>query len=45
MRSIAPQWRNLADGFLAVKALETRFRAEWGPRLERARRKKAADES
>ena len=39
MRTIAPQCRNLAEGFLRVEALEARFRAEWGPRLEEARRK------
>lgn len=44
VRNIAPQWRNLAEGFLGVEDLEARFRAEWGPRLEEARRKKEEDE-
>lgn len=38
MRSIGPEWRNLAEGLLRVEALEACFRAEWGPRLEEARR-------
>ena len=44
MRNIAPQWRDLAEGFLAVDDLEAQFRAEWGPGLEEARRKKDEDE-
>lgn len=40
MRSIGPEWRNLAEGLLRVEALEARFCAEWGPRLEEARRKR-----
>ena len=39
MRNIASEWRNLAEGLLHVEALEAQFRAEWGPRLEEARRK------
>lgn len=40
MRNIGHEWRNLAEGFLRVVVLEARFRAEWGSRLERARRKR-----
>ena len=40
MRNVGPEWRGLAEGFLRVGALEERFRDEWGPRLEEARRKK-----
>ena len=40
MRSIGPEWRNLAEGLVHVEALEARFRAERGPRLEEARRKR-----
>jgi hypothetical protein len=44
MKNIGAEWRNLADGFLRVETLEAQFRAEWGPRLERARREKAEAE-
>lgn len=36
MRSIGPEWRNLAEGLLCVETLEAQFRAEWNSRLERA---------
>jgi hypothetical protein len=38
VRNIGYKWRNLAEGFLRVEALSAQFRAEWGPRLEKARR-------
>ena len=38
MRNIGSKWRNLADGLLHIEALEARFRAEWGQRLEKAQR-------
>lgn len=41
MRNIRPEWRNLAKGLERVEALEARFRAEWGPRLEEAQSKRA----
>ena len=44
MRDIGPEWRNLAEGLLRVEALEAQFRAEWGPRLEEARRERAEAE-
>ena len=40
MRSIGPEWRNLADGLVLVETLEARFRAEWGPRFEAARKER-----
>jgi hypothetical protein len=40
MRSVAPEWRNLAEGLLRIETLEARFRAEWVPQLEEARRKR-----
>lgn len=40
MRNIDTKWRNLAEGLLRVEALEAQFRAEWGPRLGEAWRKK-----
>jgi hypothetical protein len=40
VRNIGPEWRNLAEGFLRVEASEAKFRAEWGARLEEARRKR-----
>jgi hypothetical protein len=40
VRNIGPEWRNLAEGLLRVEALEAQFRAEWGLRLEEARRKR-----
>jgi hypothetical protein len=40
VRNIGYEWRDLAEGFLRVEALEARFRAEWGSRLERARRER-----
>jgi hypothetical protein len=39
VRSIGPEWRDLAEGFTRAEVLEARFRDEWGPRLEEARRK------
>ncbi len=44
MRSIGPEWRDLAEGFTHVEALEARFRAIWGPRLEEARRRRQEGE-
>ncbi len=38
MKNISSEWRNLAEGLLRVETLEAKFRAEWGPRLEKARR-------
>jgi hypothetical protein len=40
VRSIGPEWRNLAEGLLRVETLEAQFRAEWGPRLEETRRER-----
>ena len=40
MRNIGAEWRNLAEGFRRVEALEAQFRAEWEPRLEQARKQK-----
>jgi Nuclease-related domain len=40
VRNIGSEWRNLAEGLLRVEALETQFRAEWGPRLEEARKER-----
>jgi hypothetical protein len=40
VRTIGSEWRNLAEGLLRVEALEARFRFEWGPRLDVARRKR-----
>jgi len=40
VRSIGPEWRDLAGGLLRSEALEARFRAEWDSRLEEARRKR-----
>ncbi len=40
MRTIGYEWRNLAEGLLRVEALQARFRFEWGPRLEVARKKR-----
>lgn len=44
MRNIGPEWRNLAEGFLRVEALEAQFRAEWSPRLEEAWRQRSEAE-
>lgn len=43
MKNIGAEWRNLAEGLLRIEALEAQFRAEWGLRLEMARR--AAEEA
>lgn len=40
MRNIDTKWRNLAEGFLCIKAFEKRFHAEWGPQLEKVRRER-----
>jgi hypothetical protein len=40
MKSIGPEWRNLAEGLLRVEALEAQFRTKWGLRLEEAQRKR-----
>lgn len=40
MKNIGAEWRDLADGLLRIEALGARFRAEWGARLEMARRER-----
>ncbi|CAN5894246.1 hypothetical protein BH18ACT11_BH18ACT11_14090 [soil metagenome] len=40
MRNIGAEWRNLGEGLLRVETLEAQVRAEWGPRLEKARRER-----
>lgn len=40
VRNIDTKWRNLAEGFLCIKAFEKRFHAEWGPQLEKVRRER-----
>ncbi len=40
MKNIGAEWRNLAEGLLRVETLEMQFRAEWGPRLEKARKER-----
>jgi hypothetical protein len=40
MKNIGAEWRNLAEGFLRVETLEAQVRAEWGARLEKARRER-----
>lgn len=39
MKNIGAEWRNLAEGLKCVEILEARFRAEWGARLDEARRR------
>jgi hypothetical protein len=40
VRNIGPEWRKLAEGFMRVEALEAQVRAEWGLRLEEARKER-----